>query len=68
MKDKQIYRVPFETPYGVTYHDIKAQDKDAIRNNRERLHSAFRGDGLMSLDKNRYALMWFEGSTYEIEI
>lgn len=68
MNEKRIWKVPFETPYGVTYHNIKAQDQETIRNNREKLHAIFKGDGLVTLNTSRYAWQWFEGSTFEVEL
>lgn len=65
---KKIYRVPFEKPWGVVYHNIKAQDQDTILKAKAKLQETFKGDGIMCINKARYQWQWYDGSTFEVEI
>ena len=65
---KKIFRVPFMKPYGVVYHNIKAQDKETVLSAKAKLQDIFKGDGIMCIDKLRYQYMWYDDTDFEVEI
>lgn len=64
---KKIYKVPFEAPFDIKYHYIKAENREVILANRKNLQDVFKGDGLVIGNINRYKLMWELGDKEPFE-